>query len=133
METTFGRRTDELVELAYKNLSGVRVLRHEVSIERWRVDLTGYFGDYLVHISEISAIDWRKYAYYVLLDNNIVIGFDNSPDVYAIEMKYPETPQAHRHEKIPHRHGTDKGDLVLTDEMTFEKFIEWLKTNLRSQ
>jgi hypothetical protein len=86
METAFGRSADELIELAHKNLSDVRVLRHEVSIERWRIDLTGRLEDYLVHVSEISAVDWRKYAYYVLLDNNIVVGFDNSPDVYAIEM-----------------------------------------------
>lgn len=130
METTFGRCADELIELAFQILSDVQVLRHEVSIERWRVDLTGSFGDYTVHISEISAMNWRKYAYYVLKDNSIVVGFDNSPDVYAIEMKYPEEPQAHRHERVPHRHGANKSELVLTNEMTFERFIEWLKTNL---
>ena len=130
METTLGRRADELIELAFQTLSDVRVLRHEVSIERWRVDLTGSFGDYTIHISEISAMDWHKYAYYVLKEISIVVGFDNSPDVYAIEMKYPEEPQAQRHEKIPHRHGANKSELELTDEMTFERFIEWLKTNL---
>jgi hypothetical protein len=130
METTFGRRVNELIKLAFQTLSDVRVLRNEVSIERWRVDLTGSFGDYTIHISEISAVDWRKYAYYVLKNNNIFVDFDNSPDVYAIEMKYPEEPQTHQYEKIPHRHNANKSELVLTDEMTFEEFIEWLKTNL---
>jgi len=59
METTFGRRADELIELAHKNLVSVRVLRHEDSIERWRVNLTGHFRDYLVHVSEISANEKR--------------------------------------------------------------------------
>jgi len=49
METTFGRRADELIKLAFQILSDVRVLRHEVSIERWRVDLIGSFGDYTIH------------------------------------------------------------------------------------
>ena len=75
----------------------------------------------------------RHDLFYKVLDNKIVIGFDNSPDVYAIEMKYPENPQAHRYENVPHRHGADKSELVLTDEMTFEKFIEWLKAILHSR
>lgn len=36
----------------------------------------------------------------------------------------------HTGELVPHAHRMDKSEIVLTEEMTFEKFVDWLKANL---
>jgi hypothetical protein len=57
-------------------------------------------------------------------------GFDNSPDPRAIRLKYGRFGAEHAGEAVPHLHREDKTQLFLTDEMTFEAFVDWLKANI---
>jgi len=69
----------------------------------------------------------RKYRYYILLDDRIEAGFDNSPDPRAIQLKYGKFGKEHAGELVPHLHLADKTRLLLTDEMIFKSFIKWFK------
>jgi len=84
---------------------------------------------YQIMISELFSDDRRKYRYYVLHGNLVEAGFDNSPDPRAIRLKYGKIGRAHTGEHIPHLHLEDKTHMILTEEMTFKKFIAWLKVN----
>ena len=71
-----------------------------------------------------------RYAYYVLdPDNQVVQGFDNSPDIRAIKLKYGAKYRTHLHERVPHQHAAD-GTMDLADLMTFDDFLTWLRANL---
>ncbi|WP_417913898.1 hypothetical protein [Candidatus Electronema sp. JM] len=71
----------------------------------------------------------RKYRYYVLQGNRVEAGFDNAPDPRAIRMKYGKIGKEHADENIPHLHLDDKTSMVLTEEMMFSDFVEWLQNN----
>ncbi|MGG6239939.1 hypothetical protein ACQ4N7_15035 [Nodosilinea sp. AN01ver1] len=71
----------------------------------------------------------RKYSYYLLRDNYVEAGFDNSPDPRAIRLKYGGIGQAHAGEQVPHLHRVDKTELTLTDEIVFSTFVQWLQEN----
>ena len=57
-------------------------------------------------------------------------GFDNAPDPRVIRLKYGKIGEEHMGENIPHLHREDKTRLYLTEEMTFQDFVAWLKSNL---
>lgn len=88
------------------------------------------YGPYQVLITELWSKNERKYRYYVLHDDRIEAGFDNSPDPRAIRLKYGRKKSGHAGEAVPHLHLDDKTRLSLTEEMNVESFILWLKSHL---
>ncbi len=54
-------------------------------------------------------------------------GFDNAPDPRAIRMKYGKIGKEHAGENIPHLHLDEKTKIVLTEEIRFSDFFEWLQ------
>jgi len=62
------------------------------------------------------------YAYYVLDQGIVVVGFDNYPDKRVLRMKFGRKFSRHMHTRIPHKHGYVKQSLELTEEMTAEHF-----------
>lgn len=89
------------------------------------------YGSYRIFVTELFGDDIRKYRYYLLQGNRVEAGFDNSPDPRAIRLKYGRIGE-HTGEYVPHLHLEDKNQLGLTEEMTFEDFVDWLRasTNL---
>jgi hypothetical protein len=98
--------------------------------ERSILRIQAKYGQYRIFVTELFSDSFREYRYYVLRGNWVEAGFDNSPDPRAVRLKYGEIGQGHAGEPIPHLHLEDKTRLSLTEEMTFEGFIEWLKKNL---
>jgi hypothetical protein len=94
--------------------------------------ITANYGTYDLHISEIVLpIGDRKYAYYVLQDEDVIAGFDNAPDPEALKLKYGAHYGQHRLELIPHQHSTGKTGVSLTDAVSFDQFIAWIEENLQ--
>lgn len=67
--------------------------------------------------------DWKRRLW-------VEIGFDNSADPGAIRLKYGKVGTERAGELVPHAHRKDKSEILLTEEITFELFVEWLKLNL---
>jgi len=95
------------------------------------LEMSGDYGVYQVRLREIWRADGsRKYAYYVLRQSEVVVGFDNASDPRALRLKYGKDYTRHRLELTPHRHTEGKKAIELTDEMDCAAFIVWLKENL---
>ena len=62
--------------------------------------------------------------------DRVEAGFDNAPDPRAIRLKYEKIGEEHAGENVPHLHREDKTQLYLTEEMTFQDFVDWVKSNL---
>jgi hypothetical protein len=92
--------------------------------------LEGQYRQYRILITELFSDELRKYRYYVLRDDWVEAGFDNSPDPRAIRLKYGRIGKEYANEYIPHLHQDDKNQLSLTEEMTVSDFVDWVKTNL---
>lgn len=109
----------------------VTVVTRDNRPERCMLEMWGKFGSYRVKLLEVvTASLRRKYAYYVLKDNRVIVGFDNAPDIHALRLKYGSDYKFHRRERIPHRHTLDKAKVELTDEMTCNDVIAWIQNNL---
>ena len=126
-----GRTLDDLLIKALSVLDDVRVVRHDVRSSRALLDLEGRYQGYRIIVSEIHYPDGNvKYAYYVLGKGNKVLrGFDNSPDIRAVRLKYGQEYKHHVHERVPHAHLAD-GRIELTNPMTFDDFVRWLVNHL---
>ena len=92
--------------------------------------LQGAYRRYRVFVVELFSDGERKYRYYVLRGDWVEVGFDNDPDPRALKLKYGKIGSAHARKPIPHAHFENKMKLLLTEEMTFAKFVDWLETNL---
>ncbi|MCP4113032.1 MAG: hypothetical protein GY749_47145 [Desulfobacteraceae bacterium] len=102
----------------------------DITPERSILRLQGRYGLYQVLVTELFSDRMRKYRYYVLRENRVEAGFDNSPDPRAIRLRYGRIGSEHAGEYIPHLHLEDKTQMILTEEMTFAGFIDWLETNI---
>lgn len=127
-----GAREDfsRLISLVEANFQQVRVTKEDETPQRSILELICTYGGYTIRIYEIVSAVGRKYSYYVFKGDYIVAGFDNSADLAAIHLKYGRDYKRHRHELTPHLHTENKTKLELTDEMTCQDFIQWVKTNL---
>jgi hypothetical protein len=88
------------------------------------------YGLYRIFITEVSDDSGRKYRYYVLRENEVVVGFDNSPDPRALRLKYGQIGEEHIGEAIPHVHRENKTQLLLTEGITCADFVHWLNQQL---
>lgn len=125
------RHFDQLIHLAGQHLRSARVVRYEIGEQRALLDIEGLWINYRIVLSEIHRPDAsRRYAYYLLDNaNQPIIGFDNSADTQAIRLRYGSYWRQHIHEEIPHTHDVNR-KIHLTDEMTVQRFFEWLQTEL---
>ena len=99
--------------------------------ERAILRLHASYGAYQVLVTELFSEGTRQYRYYLLRGEWVEAGFDNSADPRAIRLRYGHIGAEHAGELIPHLHRADKTQILLTDEMTFEAFVDWLKTNVK--
>jgi hypothetical protein len=87
------------------------------------------YGKYQILVTELFSDELRKYRYYLMRGDWVETGFDNTPDPRAIRLKYGKIGGEHAGEYLPHLHREHKTLLVVTEEMTFADFAQWLKDN----
>ena len=129
MDTPSANAFDRIEALARETFEQVKP-SVDFTPERAILRLRAVYGAYQVLVTELLSEGVRQYRYYVLRGEWVEAGFDNSPDPRAIQLKYGRIGADHAGEPVPHLHRADKTQLFLTDEMTFEAFVDWLKANL---
>jgi hypothetical protein len=131
MAATPEKYLDDLIQTCRSVLDQMLILDRDERPARARLELSGRYGPYTVRPVEILRPDaQRKYAYYVLLGDQVVVGFDIAPDPRALRLKYGNDYTQHRLELVPHRHSESKSSLELTEEMDHTRFVAWLQERL---
>ena len=129
MDTKVTNHFADIITLAQATFAHVEYVT-DATPERAILRLQAKYGKYRVFITELFSDGVRKYRYYVLREDWVEAGFDNSPDPRAIRLKYGRIDLEHAGEYVPHLHQDDKARLSLTEEMTFAVFVDWLKANV---
>ena len=119
----------DVIALAQATFEGVKYV-NDVTPLRAILRLEAKYRIYRVLITELFSDEVRKYRYYVLEGDRVEAGFDNSPDPRAIRLKYGRIGAEYAGQNVPHLHLENKQELVLTEEMTFADFVDWLKINI---
>jgi hypothetical protein len=86
--------------------------------------VTGCYCDKRVEVTEILTSQVRKYSYYLLRSDVVLLGLDNSADREALRLKYGAEFVQHLHQPIPHLHTENKQRLALTEERSFADFVD---------
>lgn len=129
MDTTPAEAFARITALARATFEQVR-FSADYTPERAILRLRASYGAYQVLVTELISKGTRHYRYYLLRGEWVEAGFDDSPDPRAIRLKYGRIGAEHAGEPVPHLHRADKTQLFLTDKMTFEAFVDWLKANI---
>ena len=132
MDTNIAEHFAVIVDSA-RTVLGQISYRTDITPKRAILNLHGKYGMCRVFVTELFSDGIRKYRYYVLMENRVEAGFDNSPDPRAIRLRYGKIGEEHAGEHIPHLHLEDKTEMMLTEEMTFENFVRWLENNVRCE
>ena len=128
MDEKTSRHFAEIIELAQTVFENV-IYEIDATPDRSILRITAEYGKYQILVTELFSDGIRKYRYYVMHGDWIEAGFDNVPDPRAIRLKYGKIGAEHAGENVPHLHREDKAQLHLTEEMTFQDFVNWLKEN----
>ena len=118
---------ETLTDLAQNALDKVSLSRLDFNPDRAIWEVHGSLGEFEIRLKEIFSQAGRMYSYYVIKSGEVVVGFDNYPDRRALQQKYGQDISAHLSELVPHKHGPRKVSLELTEEMTVEAFLEYLR------
>ena len=127
MAGTIGEDFARIVALARAKLTQVDITE-ELDPDRAILAIRGQFGDYRVFMKETISPRGRRYAFYILEGDRVVLGLDNHADRQALRLKYGRDFAAHLSELIPHRHAPDKAAVELTEEWTAERFLAEVET-----
>ena len=128
MDTKITDHFDGIIHLAQQAFQQVEYAV-DSSPQRTILKLNARYGDLRIIVVELFSDSQRKYRYYALLENWVMVGFDNSPDPRAIRLKYGRIGKEHVRKLVPHIHLHDKTELELTDEIAFTDFVAWLQEN----
>jgi len=123
------RHFAEIIQLAQSTFEQI-TYEIDATPDRAILRIEAEYGKYQILVTELFSDGLRKYRYYVLRGDWVEAGFDNAPDPRAIKLKYGKIGEEHTGENVPHLHREDKTQLYLTEEMTFARFVDWLKSNL---
>ena len=115
----------DIIALARARLTQVRV-EEDVDADRAILIIEGQLDQYRILIKETVSSGRRRYAYYVLLGERVVLGFNNHADRTALRLKFGEDYTTHVHDLVPHRHGPDKINTILTEAWTAGRFLQEL-------
>ena len=129
MDEKTSRHFAQIIELAQSAFENV-TYEIDATPDRSILRISAEYGKYQILVTELFSAGIRKYRYYVLRGDWVEAGFDNAPDSRAIRLKYGKIGEEHAGENIPHLHREDKSQLYLTEEMSFQDFVDWLKGNL---
>ena len=129
MDEKTSRHFAKIIELAESVFENVTYEIDETP-SRSILRIEAEYGKYQILVTELFSDGIRKYRYYVMRGDSVEAGFDNAPDPRAIRLKYGKIREEHAGENVPHLHREDKAKLYLTEEMSFQDFVDWLKSNL---
>lgn len=121
----------DIIALARTRLTPIHI-EQDVETDRAILSIDGKLGSYRVIIKEVVNFQRRRYAYYVLEEERVVLGFDNHPDRTALRLRYGDCYTDHIHDLVPHRHGPDKATTSLTEPWDAIRFLQDLKNLLAS-
>lgn len=126
MATTVNPSFERIITIANKKLNQLKISQ-EIEANLAILSLDGKYQAYRVVLKETITPKGRRYAYYILLNNRVMLGLDNHADHKALRLKYGDDFTAHLTELIPHRHSRDKLSVTLTLEWTGEQFLTALE------
>ena len=129
MDEKTSRHFAEIIKLAESVFENV-VYEIDATPDRSILRIEAEYGKYQILVTELFSDGLRKYRYYMMRGDRVEAGFDNAPDPRAIRLKYEKIGEEHTGENVPHLHREDKTQLHLTEEMTFQDFVDWVKSNL---
>jgi len=124
------RYFDDLIDFVRNSFEEVQVTLRDESDVRALLNVECRYGKHRVTIREILTGTSRRYSYYVLLGEEVVYGFDNASDMTALRLKYGRDAKRHTGELIPHCHTQRKQDILLSEEYTCQKLVEWMRRNI---
>lgn len=113
----------DIIAFARARLTEVRV-QEDIQPDRAILAIEGRWAEYRVLIKEVVSPQRRRYAYYVLHGERVILGFDNHADRTALRLKYGENYADHIFDLVPHRHGPDKIVTVLTEPWDALRFLQ---------
>lgn len=116
-----------IVALARTKLEEVEVSQ-EIDLSRAILSIRGNYPPYQIFIKETISARGRRYSFYILAGERVMLGLDNHADRQALRLKYGNDFAAHLTELIPHRHSADKASLTLTKPWITEQFLNQLDT-----
>ncbi len=114
-------------------LDNVSLKRIEYNPQRALWEMHGSLDEFEIRVKEIFSSKGHMYSYYVIKSSEVVAGFDNYPDRRALRQKYGRAFTAHLDELIPHKHGSRKATLELTEETTLDEFLRYVRQTCRSR
>ena len=129
MDEKTSRHFAQIIELAQSAFENV-TYEIDATPDRSILRISAEYDKYQILVTELFSDGIRKYRYYVLRGDWVEAGFDNAPDPRALRLKYGKIGEEHAGENIPHLHREDKSQLYLTEEMSFQDFVDWLKGHL---
>lgn len=115
----------DIIALARARLTEVRV-DEDIEPDRAILAIEGRFAEYRVVLKEVVNPQRRRYAYYVLHKERVLLGFDNHADRTALRLKYGEYFTDHTFDLVPHRHGADKLTTAPTEPWDAVRFLQEL-------
>ncbi len=127
MEEAARKYFETLNKLVEADLDRITLKRTDFNPKRSIYEIHGSLGSLQIRIKEIYMQSGRMYSYYVLLENIILVGFDNYPDIKMLQMRYGKDFRKHISELIPHKHGQNKEICELSNEMFIETFLDYVK------
>lgn len=130
MDEKTSRHFAEIIELAQSAFENV-IYEIDETPDRSILRINADYGKYQILVTELIGDGIRKYRYYVMRGDWVEAGFDNTPDPRAIRLKYGKIGKEYAGENVLHWHRENKTELSLTEEMTFQNFVEWLNRNLQ--
>lgn len=122
MDKQAKRHLERLLKQIHGAFTDVQVRTFDISERRAVLQVRCTRGDKTIAVTEVLTPDARKYSYYLIQGDKVLIGLDNSADRRALRLMYGRDFPQHIHEPIPHRHVADR--VELTDKVTFAQFID---------
>ena len=125
MADTIREDFERIAALARLKLEQVEI-NQEIDSDRAILTIQGQFSLYRIVLKETISAKGRRYAYYILADNRVMLGFDNHADRQALRLKYGDDYINHLTDLIPHQHSAHKASLILTPSWKAEQFLNKL-------
>lgn len=83
MEDKVRRYFNQIIEDAKAVLEDLEI-EQDYSVKRALLKISGNFRNFRVRITEVVDEDKRKYAYYLITNGQVIIGFDNAPESLSL-------------------------------------------------
>jgi len=118
------RHCERILKLAREHFTNIQVETYDVSEQVAILIFRCRLGQKQIAVTEILLPDRRKYSYYLLEGETVLLGLDNARDRLALRKKYGDAFVEHLDEFVPHLHREGNRVLELTDEKHFPDFVQ---------